>query len=41
MSVPTVKTHVSRILAELGFNNRVQIPLLVHDAGLLDEEEAT
>ncbi|MGV9314670.1 response regulator transcription factor [Streptomyces sp. NPDC003691] len=36
MSVPTVKTHVSRILAKLGFNNRVQIALLVHDAGLLD-----
>lgn len=37
MSVPTVKTHVSRILARLGLNNRVQIALLVHDAGLLDE----
>ncbi|MFG3497012.1 response regulator [Streptomyces sp. NPDC047928] len=36
MSVPTVKTHVSRILAKLGLNNRVQIALLVHDAGLLD-----
>jgi DNA-binding NarL/FixJ family response regulator len=32
MSVPTVKTHVSRILAKLNFNNRVQIALLVHDA---------
>ncbi|MCX4820286.1 response regulator transcription factor [Streptomyces sp. NBC_01142] len=41
MSVPTVKTHVSRILARLGLNNRVQIALLVHDAGLLDEGEAT
>ncbi|MFF8837020.1 response regulator [Streptomyces sp. NPDC015130] len=39
MSVPTVKTHVSRVLAKLGLNNRVQIALLVHDAGLLDEEE--
>ncbi|MGW0466497.1 response regulator [Streptomyces sp. NPDC003027] len=38
MSVPTVKTHVSRILAKLGLNNRVQIALLVHDAGLLDDE---
>ncbi|GGV05323.1 DNA-binding response regulator [Streptomyces litmocidini] len=37
MSVPTVKTHVSRILAKLGLNNRVQIALLVHDAGLVDE----
>jgi DNA-binding NarL/FixJ family response regulator len=38
MSVPTVKTHVSRILAKLGLNNRVQIALLVHDAGLLDDD---
>ncbi|MGW1088464.1 response regulator transcription factor, partial [Streptomyces sp. NPDC002596] len=39
LSVATVKTHVSRILAKFDFNNRVQIALLVHDAGLLDEEE--
>ncbi|WP_267242348.1 response regulator [Streptomyces sp. PR69] len=39
MSVPTVKAHVSRILAKLELNNRVQIALLVHDAGLLDEDE--
>ncbi|MEU2241315.1 response regulator transcription factor [Streptomyces sp. NPDC018338] len=39
MSVPTVKTHVSRVLAKFGLNNRVQIALLVHDAGLLDEEK--
>ena len=32
MSVPTVKAHVSRILAKLDLNNRVQIALLVHDA---------
>ncbi|MER7049788.1 response regulator transcription factor [Streptomyces jumonjinensis] len=38
MSVPTVKTHVSRILAKLDLNNRVQIALLAHDAGLLDED---
>ncbi|WP_329284538.1 response regulator transcription factor [Streptomyces sp. NBC_00691] len=38
MSVPTVKTHVSRVLAKLGLNNRVQIALLVHDAGLLGED---
>ncbi|MEU0987237.1 response regulator transcription factor [Streptomyces sp. NPDC005953] len=38
LSVPTVKTHVSRVLAKLGLNNRVQIALLAHDAGLLDEE---
>jgi DNA-binding NarL/FixJ family response regulator len=36
LSLPTVKTHVSRVLAKLGLNNRVQIALLVHDAGLLD-----
>ena len=33
MSVPTVKTHVSRILAKLDLNNRVQIALVVYDAG--------
>ncbi|MFJ6013966.1 response regulator [Streptomyces sp. NPDC092952] len=38
LSVATVKTQVSRILARCGFNNRVQIALLVHDAGLLDED---
>ncbi|MFD5730099.1 MULTISPECIES: response regulator transcription factor [unclassified Streptomyces] len=38
LSVATVKTQVSRVLAKFGFNNRVQIALLVHDAGLLDDE---
>ncbi|MER7697896.1 MULTISPECIES: response regulator transcription factor [unclassified Streptomyces] len=38
LSVATVKTHVSRILARLDLNNRVQIALLVHDAGLLDTD---
>ncbi|MFB6552357.1 response regulator [Streptomyces sp. NPDC056405] len=38
MSVATVKTHVSRILAKLDLNNRVQVALLVYDAGLLDED---
>ncbi|MFG2295917.1 response regulator [Streptomyces sp. NPDC048603] len=33
LSLPTVKTHVSRILAKLDLNNRVQLALLVHDAG--------
>ncbi|WP_229810871.1 response regulator transcription factor [Streptosporangium pseudovulgare] len=37
LSVPTVKTHVSSVLAKLGLNNRVQIALLVHEAGLLDD----
>lgn len=31
VSVATVKTHISHILDKLGFNNRVQIALLVHD----------
>ncbi|MFI6055030.1 response regulator [Streptomyces violascens] len=39
LSVPTVKTHVSRVLAKLDLNNRVQIALLVHDAGLLDDPD--
>jgi DNA-binding NarL/FixJ family response regulator len=37
LSVPTVKTHVSRILTKLDLNNRVQIALLVHDADLLHD----
>lgn len=32
LALPTVKAHVSRILARLDLNNRVQIALLVHDA---------
>jgi DNA-binding NarL/FixJ family response regulator len=32
MSEATVKAHVSRLLTKLGFNNRVQIAILVHDA---------
>ncbi|MEU0162868.1 response regulator transcription factor [Streptomyces sp. NPDC006261] len=39
LSVATVKTQVSRILARLDLNNRVQIALLVHDAGLLDPDD--
>ena len=34
MGVPTVKAHVSRLLAKLGADNRVQVALTVHDAGL-------
>jgi DNA-binding NarL/FixJ family response regulator len=37
LAVPTVKTHVSNILTKLDLNNRVQIALLAHDAGLLDD----
>jgi DNA-binding NarL/FixJ family response regulator len=36
LAVPTVKTHVSNILTKLDLNNRVQIALLAHEAGLLD-----
>ncbi|WP_327725263.1 response regulator transcription factor [Streptomyces europaeiscabiei] len=38
MSVATVKTHVSRILAKLDLNNRVQIALLTYEAGLLEDD---
>ncbi|GAB3250272.1 response regulator transcription factor [Kineosporia babensis] len=34
MSVATVKAHISRILAKLELNNRTQVALLAHDAGL-------
>jgi DNA-binding NarL/FixJ family response regulator len=34
MSVATVKAHVSAILTKLDLNNRTQIALLAHDAGL-------
>jgi DNA-binding NarL/FixJ family response regulator len=35
MSVATVKTYVSRLLAHLHATNRVQVAILVHDAGLV------
>jgi DNA-binding NarL/FixJ family response regulator len=38
LSVPTIKAHVSAVLTKLGLNNRVQIALLTHDAGLLDDQ---
>lgn len=34
MSVATVKAYVSRVLTKLQLTNRVQVALLVHDAGL-------
>ena len=34
MSVPTVKAHVTHILAKAGLANRTQIALLAHDAEL-------
>jgi len=33
MSIATVKAHVSRLLIKLELNNRVQVAILVHDAG--------
>jgi len=35
MSLATVKAHVSHILDKLGMENRVQIAICVHDAGLV------
>ncbi len=35
LSVPTVKAHVSRLLTKLDADNRVQIAICVHDAGLV------
>jgi DNA-binding NarL/FixJ family response regulator len=35
MSVATVKAHVSRLLTKLSAANRVQVALVVHDAGLV------
>lgn len=34
LSVPTVKAHISRLFMKLEVENRVQIALCVHDAGL-------
>jgi DNA-binding NarL/FixJ family response regulator len=35
MSVATVKTYVSRVLTKLDMDNRTQVALLAHDAGLV------
>ncbi|WP_191279690.1 response regulator [Nocardioides flavus (ex Wang et al. 2016)] len=35
LSVPTVKSHVSRLLTKLRSTNRVQVAMVVHDAGLV------
>jgi DNA-binding NarL/FixJ family response regulator len=35
LSVATVKAHVTSVLAKLGADNRVQVAIRVHDAGLL------
>jgi DNA-binding NarL/FixJ family response regulator len=34
LSVPTVKAHVSRVLDKVGADNRVQVAIVIHDAGL-------
>jgi DNA-binding NarL/FixJ family response regulator len=34
VSVPTVKAHIGRLFAKLEVDNRVQIAICVHDAGL-------
>ncbi|AZG48691.1 response regulator [Gordonia insulae] len=34
MSVATVKAHISHIFTKLGTANRVQVAILIHDAGL-------
>ncbi|WP_308292343.1 response regulator transcription factor [Promicromonospora umidemergens] len=39
LGLTTVKTHVSAILAKLDLNNRVQVALLVHDAGLAQPDQ--
>lgn len=38
LSVPTVKTHISRLFAKLGVDNRVQIAIAVLDAGGPDRD---
>ena len=35
MSVATVKAHMTRMLAKLDLNNRVQVALLAQEAGLI------
>ena len=35
LSIPTVKSHVSRLLTKLDSTNRVQVAMIVHDAGLV------
>ena len=35
LSTATVKAYVSRVMAHLGVDNRVQVAILVHDAGLV------
>ncbi|MCW4354448.1 response regulator transcription factor [Hoyosella sp. YIM 151337] len=39
LSIPTVKTYMSRVLAKLQCDNRVQVAIIVHDAGLPEKGE--
>lgn len=36
MATATVKAYVSRLITKLGVENRIQVALLVHDAGPMD-----
>jgi DNA-binding NarL/FixJ family response regulator len=38
MSIGTVKAHVTQVLMKLELNNRVQVALLAHDAGLAQRQ---